>query len=138
MAPKFVKDLMTSDPTTIEPDASVAEAARRMAKVDVGPLPVVEEGRLVGMITDRDLVVRVLAEGRDPESTAVREAASSDVVSVAAEDDLARALELLATHQVRRLPVVEGQRLVGIVAQADVAREVSASKVGEVVEEISR
>lgn len=101
-------------------------------------MPVVEDGRLVGIVTDRDLVVRVLAEGRDPKSTTVREAASGGLVTVSADDDLVKTLDLLGKHQVRRLPVVEGGRLVGIVAQADVAREVGSAWVGGVVEDISR
>jgi CBS domain-containing protein len=138
MAAKSVKDLMTSDPTTVGPETTVSEAAKQMAHEDVGPLPVVEDGRLVGIVTDRDLVVRVLAQGRDPKSTTVREAASGALVTVSADDDLVKTLDLLGKHQVRRLPVVEGGRLVGIVAQADVAREVGSAWVGDVVEDISR
>jgi CBS domain-containing protein len=138
MTARSVKDLMTSDLTTVAPETSVSEAAERMAREDIGPLPVVEDDRLVGIVTDRDLVVRVLAEGRDPRSTTVRDVASEDPVTVSADDDLVTTLELLAKHQVRRVPVVDGDRLVGIVAQADVAREVSSPWVGDVVEDISR
>ena len=138
MTAKSVKDLMTSDLTTVAPETSVLEAAERMAREDIGPLPVVEKERLVGIVTDRDLVVRVLAEGRDPRSTTVREVASEDPVTVSVDDDLVTTLDLLAKHQVRRVPVVDGDRLVGIVAQADVAREVSSPWVGDVVEDISR
>jgi CBS domain-containing protein len=138
MAAKTVKDLMTSNPTTVEPETPVSEAAKRMAREDVGPLPVVEDGRLVGIVTDRDLVVRVIADDRDPGSTTVREAASRRLVTVSPDDDLVKTLDLLAKHQVRRLPVVDGERLVGIVAQADVAREVGSARVGDVVEAISR
>jgi CBS domain-containing protein len=109
-----------------------------MAKEDVGPLPVTEEERLVGMVTDRDLVVRVLAEDRNPEATTVGEVATRDLTTVMPEDDLEKALTLMARNQVRRVPVVENDRLVGIVAQADVAREASAGKTGKVVEQISR
>jgi len=138
MPAKSVKDLMTPDPATIELEATVVEAAKRMAQIDVGPLPVVDGNRLIGIVTDRDLVVRVLAEGRDPKTTAISEACSEDLVTVSTDDDLRHALGLLARHQVRRLPVVDGERLVGIVAQADVARELDPSAVGNVVEEISR
>jgi CBS domain-containing protein len=139
MTAKSVKDLMTPDPTTVPPETSVSEAAEQMAREDVGPLPVVENDRLVGIVTDRDLVVRVLAEGRDPSSTTVREVASEELVTASVDDDLVTTLELLAKHQVRRVPVVDdGDRLVGIVAQADVAREVSSPWVGDVVEDISR
>jgi CBS domain-containing protein len=138
MAVKTVKDLMTPNPTTVEPETPVSEAAKRMAREDVGPLPVVEDDRLVGIVTDRDLVIRVIADDRDPGSTTVREAASGGLVTVSPDDDLVKTLDLLAKHQVRRLPVVDGDRLVGIVAQADVAREVGSARVGDVVEAISR
>jgi CBS domain-containing protein len=133
-----IKDVMTSDVRSCEPSTTVVDAAKVMAHEDVGPVPVVQDGRLVGIVTDRDIVVRVVAEGRDPRSTTLEEIASQDVVTVSPDDNLDRALQLLAQNQVRRLPVVEGDRLVGIVAQADVARLGSDAKTGEVVEEISR
>jgi CBS domain-containing protein len=133
-----IKEVMSSDVRTCEPDATVVDVAKVMAKEDVGPIPVVEGGRLVGLVTDRDLVVRVLAEGKDPKTTKVGEIASRDLVTVSPDEDLDQALKLLAQHQVRRLPVVEGDRVVGIVAQADVARLGKDAKTGEVVEEISR
>jgi CBS domain-containing protein len=133
-----INEVMTSDVRACEPNATVVEAAKLMAKEDIGPIPVVEEGRLVGLITDRDIVVRVIAERRDPKTTTVGEIASRDLVTVSPDEDLDEALKLLAEHQVRRLPVVDGDRLVGIVAQADIARLGKDKKTGEVVEEISR
>jgi CBS domain-containing protein len=133
-----VKDVMSSNPTTCEPRASVVDAAKVMAKEDVGPIPIVEGDRLVGLVTDRDLVVRVLAEGRDPQSTTVGEIASRDLVTVSPDEDFDRALQKLAENQVRRLPVVEGDRLVGIVAQRDIALQGEDRETGRVVEEISR
>ncbi|MGH3032070.1 MAG: CBS domain-containing protein [Gaiellaceae bacterium] len=133
-----IRDLMTENPSSCERGTPVAEAAKVMAREDVGSVPVVEGGRLVGVVTDRDLVVRVLAEGRDPESTTAGEIASSDLVTLSPDDNLDQALQLLARHQVRRLPVVEGERLVGIVAQADIARHADEVRTGEVVEEISK
>jgi CBS domain-containing protein len=133
-----IKEVMTSDVKACEPNTTVADAAKVMAKEDVGPVPIVEEGRLTGLVTDRDIVVRVVAEGRDPSSTTVGEIASRDLVTVSPDDDLDTALKQLAQKQVRRIPVVEGDRLVGIVAQADIARLGSDAKTGEVVEEISR
>ena len=133
-----IRDVMTSNPSTVETSASVLEAAKIMASQDVGPVPVVEGDRLTGIVTDRDIVVRVLAEGRDPSSTTVGEIASSDLVTVTPDDDLQEALETMASAQARRLPVVEGDRVVGIVAQADVARQGQDAQTGEVVEEISR
>lgn len=135
---RSVKDVMTPNPRTVTRETSVVEAAKLMTSEDVGPLPVVEGGELVGIVTDRDLVVRVLAEGRNPESTTVGDVCSPQPVSVEPDADLSQALALLARHQVRRLPVAEGDRLVGIVAQADVARELPHEDVGEVVEDISR
>ena len=133
-----VRDVMTPHPTSVSPSTPVREAARLMAKEDVGPLPVTEEEKLVGMVTDRDLVVRVLAEDRNPEATTVGEVATRDLTTVMPEDDLEKALQVMARNQVRRVPVVENERLVGIVAQADVARKASAGETGEVVEQISR
>jgi len=135
---KSIKEVMTSDVRACKPNANVVEAAKLMAKEDVGPIPVVEGGRLVGLVTDRDIVVRVIAEGRDPKSTTVGEIASRDLVTVSPDENLDDALKLLADQQVRRLPVVDGERLVGIVAQADIARLGKDKKTGEVVEEISR
>ncbi|TMJ97175.1 MAG: CBS domain-containing protein [Actinobacteria bacterium] len=133
-----IRDVMTENVKSAEPSTSVREAARLMAGEDIGPVPVVEGERLVGIVTDRDLVVRVIAEGKDPDSTTVGEIVSADVVTVSPDQDLDEALKLLARHQVRRLPVVENDRLVGIVAQADVARQGDDSKTGETVEQISR
>lgn len=133
-----IRDLMTSNPTTCEPSTTVLEAAKRMAQENVGSIPVVEGDRLVGLLTDRDIIVRVVAEGRDPMSTTLRDVASSQLETVSPDDDLDSALRKMASAQVRRLPVVEGDRLVGIVAQADVARKGQDTKTGEVVEQISR
>jgi CBS domain-containing protein len=133
-----VKDVMTRDVTACAPSATVKDAAGLMARDDIGPVPVVEDGRLTGIVTDRDIVIRVVAEGRDPNTTTVGEIATKDIVTVSPDDDLEDALRLLAENQVRRLPAVEGDRLVGIVAQADIARLGKDSKTGEVVEEISR
>jgi len=133
-----VRDVMTSNPVTCSPQASVADAAKVMAKEDIGPLPVVDANRLVGILTDRDIVVRVVAEGRDPQSTSVGDVATSDLVTVSPDEDLDRALQLLAERQVRRLPVAEGETLVGVIAQADIARQGDDSTTGQVVEQISQ
>jgi len=133
-----IKDLMTSNPKSCEPSTTVVDAAKVMAQEDVGPVPIVEGGRLVGLVTDRDLVVRVLAEGKDPSSTTIGEIASADLTTVTPDTDLTEALELMSASQVRRLPVVEDGQLVGIVAQADVARAADEEQTGEVVQDISR
>jgi CBS domain-containing protein len=132
-----VKDVMTANPRSIGTTDSVVEAARLMRDEDVGSLPVVEEGRLIGMITDRDIAIRVVAESAQPGSLTVGDVASRDAVTAQPGQDLDEALRLMAHHQVRRLPVVEGDRLVGILAQADVAHEEDREKVGEMVEAIS-
>src|ERR687896_1282187 len=120
---KSIKDAMTSNPCSIDADKPVSYAAKMMRDENVGLAPVVEGDRLIGTLTDRDIAVRVVAEGRDPESTTVREVASSALVTIDPQQDLDEALRLMAQHQVRRLPVVEEDgRLVGIVAQADVAK----------------
>jgi CBS domain-containing protein len=136
---KGIREVMTSNPCTIDADKPVAYAAKMMRDEDVGLAPIVEGQRLVGTLTDRDIAVRVVAEGRDPESTQVREVATTKVVTVAPQQDLDEALRLMAEHQVRRIPVVEEDgRLVGVVAQADVAREADDRQTGEVVERISQ
>jgi CBS domain-containing protein len=133
-----IRQVMTSNPSTVEPDKTVVEAARIMKQEDAGVVPVTENGRLTGMVTDRDIAIRVVAEGKDPQSTTVREVASTNLVTLDPQQDLDEALRLMAKHQVRRLPVVEEDgRLVGIVAQADVAREGDDTKTGQVVQEIS-
>jgi CBS domain-containing protein len=136
---KSVRDAMTSDPCTIDADKPVAYAAKMMKQENVGIAPIVEGDRLIGTLTDRDITVRVVAEGMSPETTRVREVASSAPVTVDPQQDLDEALRLMATHQVRRLPVVEEDgRVVGVLAQADVAEETKAKETGELVEEISR
>lgn len=132
-----IREVMTANPKSCSSNASITEAARAMSSEDVGPIPVVEGDRLVGLLTDRDIVVRVVAEGRDPQSTTVGEVASSDLATVSPDENLDRALQLLAERQVRRLPVVEGEKLVGIVAQADIARHGDDAQTGQVVEQIS-
>jgi CBS domain-containing protein len=136
---KKISELMSPNPCAIEADKPVAYAARMMKDEDVGLAPIVEGDRLVGTLTDRDIVTRVVAEGRDPQSVAVREVASTDLVTVDPGQELDDALQLMARNQVRRLPVVEEDgRLVGVVSQGDVAREAKDKQTGELVEEISK
>ena len=136
---KQIRELMTDNPCSIDAEKSVSYAAKMMKQEDVGLAPIVEGDRLIGTVTDRDIVIRVVAEGKDPDSTSVREIASTQLVTIDPQQELDEALRLMAKHQVRRLPVVEEDgRLVGVVAQADVAREGQDSKTGQVVEEISK
>ena len=139
MATKIL-DVMTRHPRAIDTETSVREAARLMEVDDVGSLPVVEDGaRLVGVLTDRDIAVRVVAQGLDPERTAVNQVASHDVLTLTPEDDLDEALTLMARAQVRRVPiVVRDHELVGMLSQADLGQAAKEKRVGEVVEAISR
>jgi len=134
---KTVRDAMTENPRSIGASASVIEAAQLMRNDDIGSLPVTDEEKLVGMITDRDITTRVVAEAADPKSTSVGDVYSRDLISVEPDTDLEEALQLMARHQVRRLTVLENGRLVGIVAQADIALRESEQKTGELVEAIS-
>jgi len=133
---KSVRDAMTENPRSIGASTSVVEAARLMREQDIGSLPITDDEKLVGMITDRDITTRVVAEAADPTSTSVEDVYSRDLVSVEPNEDLDEALQLMARHQVRRLPVVENGRLVGIVAQADIALK-DNDKTAQLVEAIS-
>jgi CBS domain-containing protein len=134
-----IKDVMTSDPCAIDAGKSVAYAAKMMRDEDVGLAPIVEGDKLIGMLTDRDIAIRVVAEGRNPDQVTVSEVASKQVVTIDPQQDLDEALRIMAKHQVRRLAVVEEDgKLVGVVAQADVAREGDDSQTGELVQEISQ
>ena len=134
---RSVRDTMTENPRSIGAGASVVEAAQLMREAHVGSLPITDDEKLVGMITDRDITTRVVAEAADPKMTSVGDVYSQDLVSVEPDQDLEEALRPMARHQVRRLPVVENGRLVGIVAQADIARRENEKKTGELVEAIS-
>jgi CBS domain-containing protein len=133
-----VRDAMTPGVQCLTRSQSLADAARLMRENDVGAAPVTDGGLMVGMLTDRDIVVRAVAEGRDPNTATVGEIASDDVLSVDPDEDLDTALRLMAEHQVRRLPVVAGGRVAGMLAQADVAVVASEKKAGEMLEEISQ
>jgi CBS domain-containing protein len=138
MAATTVKDVMTSGPTSIASDEPVVEAARRLLSEDVGSLPVVDEqGKVVGMITDRDIVLKVVAKDLDPHKVPVAEVCSDKPVTAEPAEPLDEALQRMAKEQVRRLPVVSDGRLVGILAQADIARTARAESTGRLVEEIS-
>jgi CBS domain-containing protein len=135
---RSIRDVMSSNPCAIDADKPVAYAAKMMKQEDVGLAPVVEGDRLVGTLTDRDIVVRVVAEGRDPQNVTAREAASTELITIDPQQDLDEALRLMASKQVRRLPVVEEGRLVGVLAQADIAREADEQQTGRLVEDISQ
>jgi CBS domain-containing protein len=135
---KLVRDAMTVNPRTVDLNDSVVDAAHIMEEENVGSVPVVDSDNiLVGMITDRDIALRVVAAGRDPRSTAVGEVSTKQVIPAYPDESLADALEQMAYRQVRRLPVIEDDRVVGILAQADVVHEVKDKKAGHLIEEIS-
>ena len=135
-----IAEVMTQRPRAVTPQTTVREAARLMQEEDVGSLPVVDEGaRLVGIVTDRDVAVRVVGQGLDSNTTVVGDVASRDVIALTPDHDLDEALGLMAREQVRRVPiVVRENQLVGMLAQADVARAEKDKTTGEVVEAISR
>jgi CBS domain-containing protein len=134
-----VSDVMSGRPRAVTPQTPLTEVAELMEAEDVGSIPVVEEDRLVGIVTDRDIVVRAIAKGKDPKGMPASAISSRELVTVHPDDDLSDALELMARHQVRRVAVTaENERLVGVVSQADVAREAKEKDTGEVVQSISR
>jgi CBS domain-containing protein len=134
-----IRDVMTANPRSLESGSNAVDAARLMRDVDVGIVPVVEGDKLIGTVTDRDIAIRVVAEGKDPAKTTVGEIASRELVTIDPQQDLDEALRLMARHQVRRLPVVEEDgKLVGIVAQKDIAQHASDEQTGDVVEDISK
>jgi CBS domain-containing protein len=133
-----IHEAMTSNPTTVGPTNTVKEAAQIMKSEDVGSLPIVEGDKLAGVITDRDIAIRIVAEGRGTDTT-VGEIASRDVVTVDPQQSIDEAAGLMAKHQVRRLPVVEEDgRLVGVLAQADIAQAGHDALTGDTVQRISR
>jgi CBS domain-containing protein len=135
---RTARDIMTPDARCVGEDETLVDAARLMAELDVGALPVCGgDDRLKGMVTDRDIVLRCIAKGGDPASTTAGELAQGKPVTIGADDDVEVALRTMAEHQVRRLPVIDGHRLVGMVSQADVARAMPEAKVGDVVAAIS-
>ncbi len=133
-----VREIMTSDAKCVGERQSLTDAARMMRELGVGALPICgDDDRLKGMLTDRDIVVKCIAEGGDPSSTRAGDLAQGKPVTVGADDDIDVALDTMSKHTVRRLPVIDGHDLVGMVAQADIARNIDESKVGDLVASIS-
>ena len=132
------RDIMTPDATCVGENDTVLDAAKKLAELDVGSMPICgEDDRLKGMLTDRDIVVKVLANDKDPASTKVSELAEGEVVTIGADDPIDEALRTMTEHKVRRLPVIDDQRLVGIISQADIATNLDEEKVGDLDEAIS-
>ena len=132
------REIMSTDCTCASTQETLADAARRMRDLDVGALPICgEDDRLAGMITDRDIVVKCVAEGKDPGSQLVQELAEGKPVTIGADDPVEEALRTMTQHGVRRLPVIDGHDLVGMLSQADVARNLPDERIGDLVEAIS-
>jgi CBS domain-containing protein len=139
MAGEKARDIMTPDCSCVGENDTVLDASKRLAELDVGAMPICgEDKRLKGMLTDRDIVVKVLAQGKDPASTRAGELATQgEVVTIGAGDSLDEALRTMTQHKVRRLPVIDGRECVGIISQADIAIHLDEEQVGELVEAIS-
>ncbi|HEY1449481.1 MAG TPA: CBS domain-containing protein [Solirubrobacteraceae bacterium] len=135
---KTAREIMSSEVEYVDENESVIDAAQKMARLDVGALPICgEDERLKGMLTDRDIVIKVLAGGKDPSDTTARELAEGKPVTIGADDSAEEALRTMSEHKLRRLPVIDGHELVGIVSQGDLAGELGREQVGELLETIS-
>ncbi len=137
MSPRTARDVMTDGVTVIDAATSVRDAAKAMRDLDVGCLPVAEEGELVGMLTDRDIVLRVVAEGKDPATATAGEAATRGVHGVDADAPAASALEVMGAQQIGRLAVMTGDQIVGIISRQDIAARLPAEDVGETTKEVT-
>lgn len=135
---KTAREIMTGGCECIGESDTIAKAASRMAELDVGVMPICgEDNRLKGMLTDRDIVTKVIAPGRDPSEVTAGEFGQGKPVTIGADDSVEVAIETMKDHAVRRLPVIDGHDLIGIVSQGDLAREVSEEATGDLVEAIS-
>ena len=140
---KKCNEVMTKNPVCCLPNDMVAKVAQLMKSKDIGPVPIIENEqtkKLVGIVTDRDLALKIVAEGRDAKSTKAEEVMTRKVVTCRGEDDVQKALDAMSEHQLRRIPVVDNDnRIIGIIAQADVATRVDQpAKTAEVVKDISQ
>ncbi len=132
------RDIMTPNAECIRSHQTITEAARKMAELNVGALPICgEDDRLQGMITDRDIAVKIIAQGKDPNTCTAGELAQGEAVTIGADDGIGELMKTMGEHQVRRLPVIDGHKLVGIVAQADVARAMPDQPVGDLLDALS-
>jgi CBS domain-containing protein len=133
------REIMTADVTCVGEKESLAEAAQKMAQLDVGSLPICgENNRLKGMLTDRDIVIKAVAQGRNPADVTAGELAEGKPVTIGADDDADAILRAMSSHQVRRLPVIDGHNLIGMVALADLARALSDRPIGDLMDAISK
>jgi CBS domain-containing protein len=135
---KKARDVMSSGAECVGENETVADAAKKLRELDVGAMPICgEDDRLKGMLTDRDIVVELIAQGKDPSSTKAIELGGEEVVTIGADDSVDEALRTMKDHQVRRLPVIDEQRLVGVVSVADLAKNIDEDEVGDLIEAIS-
>ena len=132
------RDIMTATPDFVDGSTSVLDVAKKLASGNYGSLPICDGDKVTGMITDRDIVVKVLAEGKDPATTKVIDLVQGEVVTIGADDSIEQAAETMAKHQVRRLPVIDGNKLVGMLAQADLALKGNDRTTGDTVQAISK
>jgi CBS domain-containing protein len=138
MASKTARDIMTAGAECASVDDTLVDAARKLRDLDVGALPICgSDNRLAGMLTDRDIVVRCVADGSDPSTVKAGDLADGKPVTIGADDPVEEALATMTKYGVRRLPVIDGHDLVGIVTQADVARNLPEERIGDLVEAIS-
>lgn len=132
------REIMTGGARCVRSSDTVLDGAKLMAELEVGALPICgEDNRLKGMLTDRDIVIKVLAEGKDPRAVQAGDLAQGEAVTIGADDDANEIMRTMTSHRVRRLPVIDGHELVGVVAQADVARALPNPQSGELVEALS-
>jgi CBS domain-containing protein len=135
---KTARDVMTGGAECVGENDTIIDAAKRLAELDIGAMPICgEDDRLKGMLTDRDIVVKVLAQGRDPAQTTAGELGEGKPVTIGADDSIDEALRTMSDHKVRRLPVIDGHDLVGVISQADIAVNLEEEETGELVEAIS-
>ena len=134
-----VKDVMTRGAEVVRPDATLQEAANKMKSLDIGPLPVCDGDKIIGMLTDRDITVRATAEGLDPKQTRVREVMSKELITCLEDQDVKEAAELMQSKQIRRVPILnKDKRLVGMLSLGDLANRTQDSKLaGKTLEEVS-
>jgi CBS domain-containing protein len=135
---KTAREVMTGGAECVGENDTLIDAARKLAELDVGAMPICgEDNRLKGMLTDRDIVVKALAQGKDPGSTRAGDLAEGKPVTIGADDSVEEALRTMKDHKVRRLPVIDGHDMIGIVSQADLAQNIDEEEVGDLVEAIS-
>ena len=134
-----VKDVMTRGAEVVRPDATLQQAANKMKSLDIGPLPVCDGDKIIGMLTDRDITVRATAEGLDPKQTRVREVMSKELITCLEDQDVKEAAELMQSKQIRRVPILnKDKRLVGMLSLGDLAHRTQDSKLaGKTLEEVS-